>query len=209
MRISHMTCSTNSLQLFHLLHAAKRGGESLFVDGFHAARLLYAQDPAAYHILSTLPVGFMCRGEGQQHLYQPSPTFQPILAHTAGVGMSVGAPDPETLYQVRFNNDDRTLLHPHTGVTGKDHGVTPSSVRIHEFYRALKVWTGILRHPEVEAKIALGPGTVVLLDNWRVLHGRTAFAGYRRMCGCYMGRDEYTSKLALVVGRWRGQFNQN
>ena len=31
-----------------------------------------------------------------------------------------------------------------------------------------------------------------------MLHGRSAFDGKRRMCGAYIGMDEYRSKLAVL-----------
>ena len=37
-----------------------------------------------------------------------------------------------------------------------------------------------------------------MVDNHRVLHGRSAFTGKRRMCGAYIGLDEYRSKLATL-----------
>lgn len=37
-----------------------------------------------------------------------------------------------------------------------------------------------------------------VMDNHRVLHGRAAFDGKRRMCGAYIGIDEYHSKLAVL-----------
>ena len=37
-----------------------------------------------------------------------------------------------------------------------------------------------------------------VIDNHRVLHGRSAFDGKRRMCGAYIGIDEYRSKLAVL-----------
>ncbi|KAJ1624457.1 hypothetical protein T492DRAFT_1046735 [Pavlovales sp. CCMP2436] len=40
------------------------------------------------------------------------------------------------------------------------------------------------------------PTTCQVVDNQRVLHGRTAFqGGVREMVGCYVGRDEYESRL--------------
>ena len=38
----------------------------------------------------------------------------------------------------------------------------------------------------------------MVVDNHRVLHGRSAFDGKRRMCGAYIGIDEYRSKLAVL-----------
>lgn len=36
--------------------------------------------------------------------------------------------------------------------------------------------------------------TRIVFDNWRVLHGRAAFTGKRRMCGGYINRDDFISK---------------
>ena len=43
---------------------------------------------------------------------------------------------------------------------------------------------------------------VLVVDNHRVLHGRSAFDGKRRMCGAYIGMDEYRSKLAVLTEKF-------
>lgn len=45
----------------------------------------------------------------------------------------------------------------------------------------------------------------IVVNNHRVLHGRSAFTGKRRMCGAYIGIDEYRSKLAVLTEKFRGQ----
>jgi hypothetical protein len=42
--------------------------------------------------------------------------------------------------------------------------------------------------------VALSP----VIDNHRVMHGRAAFTGYRRMCGAYISKDEWRSQLAVL-----------
>lgn len=42
------------------------------------------------------------------------------------------------------------------------------------------------------------------VDNHRVLHGRSAFDGKRRVCGAYIGTDEYRSKLAVLKEKFDG-----
>lgn len=37
-----------------------------------------------------------------------------------------------------------------------------------------------------------------VIDNQRVMHGRAAFTGYRRMCGAYISKDEWRSQLAVL-----------
>lgn len=39
---------------------------------------------------------------------------------------------------------------------------------------------------------------LLVVDNYRVLHGRSAFTGKRRMCGAYIGGDEYRSRLRVL-----------
>ncbi len=44
----------------------------------------------------------------------------------------------------------------------------------------------------------------LVFDNWRVLHGRSAFTGERRMCGAYISRDAFRSRyLTTNVDRER------
>ena len=44
----------------------------------------------------------------------------------------------------------------------------------------------------------LQPGTVLLVDNWRVTHARTAYTGGRAMSGCYIARGDWRSRARLA-----------
>ena len=59
-----------------------------------------------------------------------------------------------------------------------------------------------MKSADSEYWVQLSPGTAVVVDNHRVLHGRSAFDGRRRMCGAYIGLDEYRSKLAILKERF-------
>lgn len=39
---------------------------------------------------------------------------------------------------------------------------------------------------------------LLVIDNHRVLHGRAAFTGKRRMCGAYIGADDYLARLQAL-----------
>ncbi len=83
-------------------------------------------------------------------------------------------------------------------------------------YEAIRLWNKFLTGPDSEYWVQLSPGTAVgtssllpttasidllsssVIDNHRVLHGRSAFTGKRRMCGAYVGVDEYRSKLTVL-----------
>ncbi|KAI8149523.1 trimethyllysine dioxygenase [Fennellomyces sp. T-0311] len=159
------------MQMFHKLEFNGKGGDSLFVDGFEVARQLKEKSPEAYRTLSSTLIPTHSAGD-EDVLIVPTPRANPILNH---------GPDGE-LYQIRYNNDDRSALN-HL-----------SSSQLEAFYDALFLWNDLLKKPENELWEPLAPGRVVLFDNWRVLHGRSAFTGHRRICGAYFPWDDYKSK---------------
>ncbi|KAF9963703.1 hypothetical protein BGZ70_007237 [Mortierella alpina] len=162
------------LQMFHLLHHDGEGGHNLLVDGFHCAKILKEKHPNSYKTLSELRIPAHSAGDAATHIV-PTPRRNPILNH-----------DPMTneLYQIRFNNDDRSTM---------DH---LSAGQIESFYEALFDWNNILTDDKHLLTTKFQPGRVLIFDNWRCLHGRSAFTGKRRMCGAYTNWDDYRS-------RWR------
>jgi trimethyllysine dioxygenase len=169
---------TPGLQLFHLLHHDGKGGETMLVDGFAAAKELKERDPIAYEFLSTTKIPAHSAGEENVCITPTMP--QPVLTHHSVTG---------ELVQVRWNNDDRSTM---------DHWQAPEDVDM--FYKSIRLWKKILLENEIIYKLT--PGTCLMFDNWRVLHGRQAFDGSRRMCGAYINRDDYVSRLRLLnLGR--------
>ncbi|KAK4191349.1 putative Trimethyllysine dioxygenase [Podospora australis] len=175
----------SGLQAFHLLsHTPPRpkwgeapieqtGGESLLVDGFNAARILQQEDPKAYDILSTVRLPW--HASGNAGITITPDKLYPVLELDQDTG---------ELLRVRWNNDDR-------GVVPFGEKYTPT-----EWYEAARKWDEILRRKESEFWIQLKPGMPLVFDNWRVLHGRSAFEGVRRICGAYINRDDW-------ISRWR------
>jgi len=45
------------------------------------------------------------------------------------------------------------------------------------------------------------PGSVLLFDNWRVLHARDAYTGYRRLAGVYLNKEDVESRLRSLRTR--------
>jgi len=168
----------SGLQLFHLLsHTNGSGGATLLVDGFYVASILRELHPEAYSLLSRVTVPAHAAGEPSA-LYRPSPASgYPVLGHDTLTG---------ELTQVRWNNDDRSVMSH----------LDPYLVE--EWYDAIRTWNKLLTSPDSEYWVQLSPGTVVVINNHRVLHGRSAFDGRRRMCGAYIGVDEYRSRLFVL-----------
>jgi gamma-butyrobetaine dioxygenase len=70
-----------------------------------------------------------------------------------------------------------------------------------EFYAAYQRFGRMLESPEYRIQFKLAPGDLFIVDNLRVLHGRTGYAasgGERHLQGCYADRDGLRSTLAVL-----------
>ncbi|KAI0405302.1 Trimethyllysine dioxygenase [Xylaria palmicola] len=169
------------LQAFHLLShtdlsssgglGTDLGGQSLLVDGFHAAQILKKEDRSLFDILAN--VGIPWHASGNEGITISPDKLYPVLEYDS---------ESERVSRVRWNNDDR--------------GVVPLGGRFSEmqWYQAARKFKEILTRKDLEYWYQLEPGTLATFDNWRVLHGRSAFTGLRRICGGYINRDDYVSR---------------
>ena len=73
--------------------------------------------------------------------------------------------------RLRFNNFDRGSLPPSDS---------------EKFYEAYVQLGKIIDDENFAFKKRLPPGTILFVDNFRVMHGRTAFDGKRTVSGCYL-----------------------
>jgi trimethyllysine dioxygenase len=169
--------------MFHLLsHTDGSGGESLLVDGFAAAKILQKEAPDAYGVLSRQKI--RSHASGNEGISIQPFTSYPVLNHDSDNGL---------LYQVRWNSSDRATMDN-----------WQDDKQLEQWYEAAWKWSEILRRPEMEFWERLRPGRplsmffhsplknpinrktpLLVFDNWRVLHGRSAFTGKRRICGGY------------------------
>lgn len=162
------------LQMFHLLSppTSHEGGKSLLVDGFGAAAKLRKENPEAYKVLSEMPIESHASG-GADVAFRP--IFpKPVFSHHPCTG---------ELMMIRWNPDDRK---PITGRSGQE---------VKKLYHALREWEKIVRSEEMELWTQMKMGQALIFDNHRVLHGRSSFQGSRRLCGGYINRDDYRSRL--------------
>jgi trimethyllysine dioxygenase len=157
------------LQFFHCLAFSGQGGEGVLVDGFRIADELRRDDPAAYATLATIEVTGQYIGDGA-HLMATRPVFR----HEHG-----------RLVQVTFNNYDRAPFR------------LPEP-ELQAFYQALRAFERLANSPRLQWIHPLRPGEVLLFDNWRTLHGRKAYEGTRRLCGAYLNREDFDSRLRLL-----------
>ncbi|XP_076454276.1 trimethyllysine dioxygenase, mitochondrial-like [Babylonia areolata] len=161
------------VQVFHCLEHDGEGGHTLLVDGFHAAEELRRIDPASFRCLATVPVPHEYIEGSHYHLY----SVATVLSTDVVSGQ---------LTQIRFNPYDRAPLR------------TVSADQVAEFYSSYQALTQIIRRQQGELWIKLKAGMVLLVDNWRVMHGRSAFTGRRVLCGLYLPRDDWVSRARTM-----------
>ena len=152
------------VQLLHCLANETTGGLSTLVDGFAAAEALHAQDAEAFGILARTPVRFRFRDTDTE------------LVRSAPLIELDGALRVEAInFSPRL--DYVPLLRPQ---------------ELAAYFRARKAFDQLLRSPRFEIRFLLGSGDLMMMDNRRLLHGRTAFdprEGLRHLQGCYIDLD--------------------
>ena len=157
-------------QLFHCLKFDGSGGESTLVDGFKVAEQIRRTDPMAFEVLSTVRVPAHYLGDGV-HLRAEHPV--------------IGLDHNGDCVQIAYNNYDRAPFRLPTP-------------RMNAFYRALKLFNQLINDPANEITMRLAPGTALLFDNWRTLHGRRAYQGFRWLCGAYLNKEDFDSRLRVL-----------
>jgi trimethyllysine dioxygenase len=188
------------LQMFHLLsHTDGSGGASTLVDGFAAATHLYKANPDFYNVLSTSKIISHASGNKKVGSIDNSTLCDgfPVFQHTkpsSAHGKLSSKLSPGNLTQVRWNNDDRASM------TRWEDRKT-----MELWYAAARKWTEILQMPEFVIRVQLEPGRPLIFDNWRMLHGRTAFTGKRRVCGGYIGMDDFMARWRMLDQRGEGE----
>ena len=161
------------LQLLHCLENDAEGGDSILVDGFRAAETLRRREPAAFRLLSELPIDFRFQDRECDIRFR-APTF---TLNSAGAAT-----------EVRFN----------FAVMG---AVSAPANRRGALCRALRAFAALVRDPSIECRYRLRPGELLVFDNRRVLHGRAAFdpaTGRRHLQGCYVDRDQLLSRIRVL-----------
>ena len=143
------------------------GGESVMVDGFRVAKQLLEDDPKLYSVVSKIEVTGIYKGDGSN--LQAS---RPILRHDSG----------ERLVQVTFNNYDRATTRL-------------AEPQMTQLYSGIRYLDRFFNNPDFQWRHQLKPGEMLIFDNWRLLHGRGAFEGKRKMAGAYINREDFVSAL--------------
>ena len=157
------------LQMLLCVEYDATGGESIMVDGLQIAADIKREDPALFADMTRIGVTGLYKGDGVE-LRARRPIFR------------LG-PDGE-IAQVTFNNYDRDTVR-----------LPDADMR--QLYAAIRNFEARANAPEYQWRYTLKPGEMLVFDNWRVLHGRGAFQGRRKMSGAYVNREDYESSVRM------------
>lgn len=162
----------------HCLRNDAEGGESIIVDGFRVAREVMVRDPDAFDALTTI---------------RPRFRYADDTAILESDGPLVELDGDGRLHQVRYSN--RTEMVDHL-----------SHEMLDRYYKARQLYFQLLNDPGLVLTFKLEPGDCMIMDNYRLLHGRKGFkldTGMRHMRQCYMDRDTVGSKRKILARQER------
>jgi gamma-butyrobetaine dioxygenase len=165
------------LQVLHCLGNADEGGETCLVDGFMVAAQLKASHADAFDCLTMTPCHFHWRDDKTR-----LEAIAPILSLDREGAVNT----------IRFNH--RSLGDVVTEPQNKP--------RWRAAYRA---FAQALNSPDLTCQFRLNPGDVLIMDNHRILHGRSAFDGAKNgarqgrwLQGAYAEKDGLRSRLRVL-----------
>ncbi|XP_052737953.1 trimethyllysine dioxygenase, mitochondrial [Bicyclus anynana] len=160
------------LQVFHCLeHSNGSGGESILVDGFYGASQLKKEFPEDYEFLTNFDLEAQYLEDGHNFRYAA-----PVIRLDKF----------KDIQQIRFNVYDRTAM------------AFSSQEECRAYYRSLRNLSRYYENLECQWKFKLVPGTALVFDNFRLLHGRTGFTGKRVLGGSYVARSEWLNKARAL-----------
>ncbi|KAJ8040767.1 Gamma-butyrobetaine dioxygenase [Holothuria leucospilota] len=162
------------VQVLHCIKQASSGGQTHVADGFRAAEKIRQADPECFDLLTKTEWEYFDMGDdyiGPHHLQARHPV---IRLDSRG-----------RLRQIVYNDLNRGWRQDNATST------SPAA------YKALRKYSEYLNAEDSMLKYTLKEGDIIVIDNFRVLHGRSKVdsASARLMEGAFMDWDEICSKL--------------
>ena len=164
-----------TVQLLHCLESSTEGGDSVLVDGFKAAAILRQESKEDFDILSSAWVNFRF-----------SDTKTDLRSRVPMIELN----DNNEIVKVRYNNRSIDTIN------------LPID-KIRHFYKAYRHWSEIIERDNLKIIFKLSEGDLMLIDNTRIMHARTAFSkkGKRHLQGAYTDLDGLYSQLNALENR--------
>ena len=158
------------IQLLHCIESEVSGGFSTLVDGYTVTEDLKNENPDFYKILSEVKVRFKFIDKDV------------VLEDWSEL---IKLNDDKTFKQVRFS-------------PRLDYVPMLDKEKLDLYYKARKKLSEMYNSDKYRIEFKLVPKDLMMMDNYRLLHGRTSFEtkeGNRFLQGCYIDYDSTEGKL--------------
>ena len=161
-----------TVQLQHFLVSESTGGDATLVDGFKVAHDLREQAPEKFDVL--------CNTELYFH-------FADVDIVLENDGPIIELDPAGNIKAVRFSN----------------HSCQPFLIdedKMEAYYHAYSTFGAMREDPRYRIQIPMGAGEMYMVNNRRVMHGRTGFTsgGNRHLQSCYIEFDELYGRLSIL-----------
>lgn len=157
------------------------GGESTLSDGFKIAEDIKKINPYYFELLCTTPIHFYLQDE-------------------TNILQSV-----KTIIDLDPYGNIRTISY-------SNHSSQPFRVapeKMADFYAAYHMFATMREDPKYKVKIKMKPGDLYMINNRRILHGRSEYSlsnGDRHINGCFIEIDQITSQFYHAKARKESYF---
>lgn len=154
------------------------GGDSLIADAANVARQLQQTYPEHYRVLTDTPVDWFDMGTDETGEFYKVLRLPMICLDQSG--------------EIRRINLSQPQRDSYFSVPVGD---------VYAWYAALAAFQGLLTDPKYYIQFKMPPGTILTLDNLRIVHGRTGYMsglGERHVEGCYVDWDEVRSRRRVL-----------
>jgi gamma-butyrobetaine dioxygenase len=161
------------IQLLHCLENEVKGGFSTLVDGFSVSEYLRKNHKNLFKILTKTKVRFR---------------FVDKTIILENWGELIELDENNSIKQVRYS-------------TRLDYVPALEKKELETFYEARKLISDFYASSKFEIKFRLEKGDLLMMDNHRLLHGRTSYdvsEGKRYLKGCYIDHDSTEGKLRYL-----------
>ena len=171
------------LLAFHCVEYKGEGGESMLLDGFSVAERIRQTHPEYFTLLSKVSILF--KVDYDDGFYHSRKTFFDVNYEGE-------------IIRVNYNYLDRQPFDAQSFDEMKNVLGCDSNKGVVTYYRALRLLHSLLYSDKFLYEFKLLPGMLLVFNNHRLMHGRRALNGHRKLCGTSLDSGELESKLKLL-----------
>ncbi len=166
------------IQILHCIKNDSTGGNSTLTDGFAVAEYLRKRHKNIFKLLSSVKIRFTYMGKN---------------TYLENWGETIELNKNGSLKKVR--------LSPRL-----DYVPILKKELLNKFYKARSFFIKLCNSKKFMIEFKLEPGDMILMNNYRTLHGRTSYnlkVGERHLQGCYVDHDSAESKMNFLKKKYK------